>query len=406
MGRWFELPADLIQIIEDCLLLYVDKVRIRAICMGWNSHLPKIPNQTEMQFPLLLQALDNNKDASHALFNPIKKKLYLLNLPEAQGKLFKRSSHGWVVTIGEKHSSKPTEMCLINPLTRVQIKLPSRNKFTDVRKYRADKVDQEYCVFIYGEGGELFNFYSHDIINFVYTDKVVLSSAPSSDNCLLVAIYGPSRRLACCKLKDKRWRPLLKNNSEGIPGTQIVDIIFHNGKLHALNQTGQVLVFENIGLGLSPKVTEIARMLPFRQEALWKYLVVSSDGGLIMVARYFHFIETNSMDTIPRTYWFKAFKLDSTNLSWVEVKNIGDDILFVGLNSSFSISSRHFPEYKRNHVYFTDSSLSFDTFVYNNREESSDTGVFNLEDGTLQSLPGFENHPKFVWPPPLWVNIG
>lgn len=399
MGRWSELPVDLIQIIEDCLLLYVDKVRIHSICVGWNSHLPKIPKQKEKQFPLLLQALDHNKDASHALFNPIKRELYLLDLPEAQGKLFKGSSHGWVVTIGEKHCSKPTEMCLINPLTRAQIKLPSRNKFTDVRKYRADKVDQEYCIFFVEEGGEEFNFYSHDIINFVYTDKVVLSSAPSSDNCLLVAIYGPSRRLACCKLKDKRWRPLLR-----LRGTEIVDIIFHNGKLHALNQSGQVLVFEDNGISPNSKVTEIA--LPVYVDTYLKYLVASSDGGLIMVARYFHFIEINTRESIPRTYRLRAFKLNSINLSWVEVKNIGDDILFVGLNSSFSISSYHFPEYRRNHIYFSDSIYSFGDFVYNNRQENSDTGVFNLEDGTLQSLAGFENHPKFLWPPPLWVNIG
>ncbi|KAM7529609.1 hypothetical protein LguiB_033019 [Lonicera macranthoides] len=120
-----------------------DFTYLGAVSVSWNYHLLKMPNQIERQFPWLLQAHDNTTEASHVLFNPIEKKFYLLELSEAQGKLFKRSSHGWVATAEDKILiALLIELYLMNPLTRIQIKLPSRNRFPDVRKYRAKKVDK------------------------------------------------------------------------------------------------------------------------------------------------------------------------------------------------------------------------------------------------------------------------
>lgn len=56
---------------------------------------------------------------------------------------------------------------------------------------------------------------------------------------------------------------------------------------------------------------------------------------------------------------FKEYKLDSLNSIWVEVRDIGNDILFWGLNPSFLVSSHDFPEYNGNSIYYTDNSRSF-----------------------------------------------
>lgn len=61
------------------------------------------------------------------------------------------------------------------------------------------------------------------------------------------------------------------------------------------------------------------------------YLAVCSNGGLIVVRQYFDFsgITINSMDNpLPPTNGFQVYKLDLMTSSWVEVYNIGDDILF------------------------------------------------------------------------------
>lgn len=130
MGQWSDLGEDLLKTFEEKLVLYVDKVRFRAVCISWRIILPKMPNHQARQLPWLFHALDNNKEASHGLFNPIEKKIYLLDLPEDQGKLFKGSSNGWVATLNDISISPA--IYLTNPLTRSRIELPPRTTFPDV----------------------------------------------------------------------------------------------------------------------------------------------------------------------------------------------------------------------------------------------------------------------------------
>ncbi|KAM7461108.1 hypothetical protein LguiA_029229 [Lonicera macranthoides] len=427
MGNWSELPLDLLEFIEGHMNLYIDKVRIRAVCVSWNSHLSKMPNHKVKQLPWMLQALDNKREAPHGLFNPLDKKVYEVDLPEAQGKLFKGSSFGWVVTVEDLDSNSLDDMYLVNPLTRTRIKLPPRSKFPDVKSYHADKVGEEYVVFTHdyfdAEGfrsDPLFGgFDSEDydsdwsteefehklqtidshFVSKSLTWKVVLSSTPYDDNCTVVAIYGHSERLAYCKCNDKKWRPI----NVGEYGIGVLDVIFHKGKLHAINDVGDLLVFENIGVDSDIKATEEAVPMRATQTA---YLTECFGGELIVVKRYFDFsriIIHDPKNPLPRTNGFEVYKLDSINSSWVKVQNIGDDILFLGLNSSLRISSHDLLGQKGNCIYFTDYTFSFD--INKGQEEDSDVGVFNLEDGTFRSMPGFECHPRFLWPPPLWVNI-
>ena len=52
---------------------------------------------------------------------------------------------------------------------------------------------------------------------------------------------------------------------------------------------------------------------------------------------------------------FEIFKLDFVdNDQWVDVKSLGDRVLFLGGNHSMSVSTNDFPECKRNSIYFTD----------------------------------------------------
>lgn len=108
-----------------------------------------------------------------------------------------------------------------------------------------------------------------------------------------------------------------------------------------------------------------------------------------------------------RTEMFKVYKLDSINSIWVQVKDIGDDILFVGLNTSFSISSRDFHGYKGSSIYYTDLWLTAFSIKREKWEKKlcSDIGVFNLGDESFESLPSFKCNPKFLWPPPIWIML-
>lgn len=401
MANWSELPVNLLMdiekhlgsnAIEDCLGLCVDKIRLRAVCVLWRFYLP--PYQQQSQFPWLLQALDNTKDASHGLFNLIEKKNYELDLPEVQGRLFKGSSYGWVVATVEDNSIIPA-IYLLNPLTRTRIDLPPRNKFPDVINYRPDKIGKEYAMSsIDGKG---FYFINSAHVNTHFMEKIVLSSTPSCGDCAVVAIYGQCGSLVYCKCKDKKWTAL-SHYSESY-----VDIIFHKGKLHALKCNGSVIVFDNIGP--NAKVTEIAKP-PHTVLEFQLYLVESSRGELIMVERVSRPIRKEGSESshwFARTLGFRVYKHHLINSSWFPVNNLEDDMLFVGYNSSFSISSSShgFPGCNGNCIYFTDN---LDVHQDKGIRGGLDIGVYNLKTRRIKQLPGFKCDPAdHVWPPPIWV---
>lgn len=48
-------------------------------------------------------------------------------------------------------------------------------------------------------------------------------------------------------------------------------------------------------------------------------------------------------NVVFRTVGFHVFKMDWSGPRWEKVNNLGDRMLFIGLNSSFSLSASDFP---------------------------------------------------------------
>ncbi|KAI8536859.1 hypothetical protein RHMOL_Rhmol10G0288900 [Rhododendron molle] len=66
------------------------------------------------------------------------------------------------------------------------------------------------------------------------------------------------------------------------------------------------------------------------------------------------------MGELSRTLGFVVRKFDDSYSSCVEVKDLDGDVLFLGLNlSSYISSGDHFPECRRNCIYFTDDNMDF-----------------------------------------------
>ncbi|KAM7515243.1 hypothetical protein LguiA_004826 [Lonicera macranthoides] len=407
MGQWSNLPLELVQSLDECLE-FVDKIRVRAVCVMWNSYLPKMPKLQSSHLPWLLHACeDNTKGIS--LYSPHEEKVYPLNLPEVQQTLFKGSSRGWVFTVEDVNSTSVDDIYLIHPLTRARIQLPPRSTLPDVKEYCPNRVGEEYAIKVGGLSDIFVTNQEEDESHFYVLDaghmslhlmqKLLLSSSPSSDDCVVVAIYGEFSKLAWCKCGDIEWTPLYMYPS-GPRQPAFIDALFHNGKLHALNARGKLVVFESIAP--EPNVIEVVAEAPYDAVTDPMYLVECYDGELIMVGRYSE--RTDDEIYIRSTNFFKVWKLvDSINNSkcWVQVKNIGDNVLFVGLNSCFSISARDFIflGYKENCIYFTDEPEAFggkmdnqqhSDLIGGKRQPDSDIGLFNLANGKIESLPGFK----------------
>ncbi|KAF5204052.1 hypothetical protein FRX31_006355 [Thalictrum thalictroides] len=95
---------------------------------------------------------------------------------------------------------------------------------------------------------------------------------------------------------------------------------------------------------------------------------------------------------------FEVLKLDTVGGDWIPINNIGDAILFLGDNCSITRSAFHCPGCKPNSIYYL-YDLSFEQ---NNRRRygALDTGIYNLEDGTIQ--PHYPLESKIIFPQPIW----
>ena len=87
------------------------------------------------------------------------------------------------------------------------------------------------------------------------------------------------------------------------------------------------------------------------------------------------------------TTGFKILKLQcsaevksKTEYEWVNVDSLGDQALFLGGNSSVSLSASSFNGCKVNCIYFTDDNFDYSTASLNGL--AYDMGVFSMEDGT------------------------
>ncbi|KAM7478493.1 hypothetical protein LguiA_026706 [Lonicera macranthoides] len=128
---------------------------------------------------------------------------------EAKGRFFRGSTHCWVVlAAGEDIYAGSPDICLINPLSRVQIQLPPRYKFPDVQSYSVDKVEEEYHLV----GGDSFfeNLLPSNYIHLDLLHKLITSYVPSNVDCVVVAIIGEYGQVARCMCNCKNWRPIAR----------------------------------------------------------------------------------------------------------------------------------------------------------------------------------------------------
>lgn len=84
--------------------------------------------------------------------------------------------------------------------------------------------------------------------------------------------------------------------------------------------------------------------------------------------------------------------------------DLGDDVLFLGKNSTCALSSRDFRGCKGNCIYFTDdcSKCEYEDLF---GDSDSDSGIYDLGNGSIEPLSfcSHNMHSPRLWPPPVWV---
>ncbi|KAK2998521.1 hypothetical protein RJ639_024523 [Escallonia herrerae] len=352
------------------------------------------------------------------------------------------SSHGWLAYASLVDGS----FFLTNPVVcpaRPSIMLPPTTKLPAylMPSYR----EGEHVVrdrrsfghtYIPGRGNVLTgaNCKSVEKLSNYFIRKVIMSGDPGIDNekdaVVVMAIQGERNELAFCKPGDKKWTDL-EDQKLGEYG----DIAYsHRDQLfYALKLDGNELEGWDLKDPSSPKRIEFGNKtwrslmigLTYYQRRLRdaaaraEYVLESpfGDKRLLVVHRFTNLSDDD--DETFETWSFDVYEVDLETKAWVRLKSLGNCVLFLGCNQSFSLSATDFPELRPNSIYFTGdfnhifrcAEFSFPDSYYRRVQqppdavfEGCDMGVYHLEDCSITPhYDGCHQVKKTKRPLPIWV---
>ncbi|KAL4600936.1 hypothetical protein ACB092_11G235900 [Castanea dentata] len=337
--------------------------------------------------PLLLLAEEKEqKSHTRVFYNLFDDEFYNFKLPELAGKICIGTSFGWLLSVGTDF-----QMNLFHPLSKHQLSLPPHPYVWEGynRNFELDPIDYS-DIFLY---------------------KCVLSSSPWNSvtheydrDCIIMIIHTNYKTLAFTRPGYKAWIDIKCDSPN------FYDITFYKGKFYAVNNHGDVLICH---IEDDIAFTEHIAIYKETEDYIHKYLVELS-GDLLLVSRIQggthyqdnEFIKDESKDeNLYVTLGFTVLKLEcSTEVKnkneykWVNVDSLGDQALFVGGNSSVSLSASSFNGCKANCIYFTDDN--FDFFLATLNGGGYNMGVFSMEDGNIKQHYREEFLSYFA--PPVW----
>ncbi|CAL4908660.1 unnamed protein product [Urochloa decumbens] len=282
---WSDLPHDLLGEVIRRLPAFGDRLRLRVVCRQWRRAERAHAEPAAMPWLAAPGHCISLRDAA----------VHRVALPgEDASTVACRGSFGnWLALVPVPPS--PCQPFLLNPFTTARVPLPA---WTET------------------EGT---------------ISKIVLSSAPDSENCT-VAAFGLGMRycratVAACRLRQGEisrpwWRVITENCKH-----HLEDIAFFDGNLHALDGHGQAYVFvgeELQGMRAWPLFRRCNAVAPFSVHN--KYYLVACHGRLLMVCRSF------GRNRVPgggfHTVGFKVF--DVSEQTPPKVKRFDGHVLFVG----------------------------------------------------------------------------
>ncbi|KAF6162102.1 hypothetical protein GIB67_008231 [Kingdonia uniflora] len=191
--------------------------------------------------------------------------------------------------------------------------------------------------------------YSPEDFRDVFINKVVLSSTPSdSHDFAVMVIFGRTSNLAFTKSGDESWTDV------EAPTRSFDDVTCYKGQFYAVDCHGTVVYWDE------------------------------------------H--DVTSGKPVFRTIGFKLFKLDES-AHWVEVNSLTEDeAVFLGTNTSVSVSISDFPGCKGSCIYFRDDNMDF---YDSNGGGGKDMGVFSFKDNTIEAH--YSGQSLSLYSPPVWI---
>uniref|UniRef100_A0A0D9WTY6 F-box domain-containing protein n=1 Tax=Leersia perrieri TaxID=77586 RepID=A0A0D9WTY6_9ORYZ len=434
---WADLPRDLLESVLGRLPV-PDRLRFPAVCATWQSADASSPTAARfraVQPPWLMLPFNPTArgggaaaggrllEARFLSFSDGRAYVIPQPAPAISERLCVGSSDGWLVTADDE-----SELQLLNPLTGVQIQLPSVTTLPFVAATRdADGRVVSYdlrCCFGDGEALVPPESFAPDMLRFEIYEKAILV-APPSPSCggggyAVMLICQPLYRLAIARAGDTRWTLL------DTPSRCWLDAIrasSNQSVVYTLDTMGRVAAWDiDIDTPTTQPPREIAP--PCRgcstpstttTTPSSKYLVELSPGHLLQIHRIREKSHTKYKwepreDRVEYTTTnAELYEWNTTTAAaagkWTRVHGCGGGLLagralFLGKSSSTCVPASCCPETRGNCVYFTDDGPWSHERCH---EVVPDVGVLDLADGSYRVPRGAVRDLLWKWPPPVWV---
>ncbi|KAK4539464.1 hypothetical protein RGQ29_031912 [Quercus rubra] len=363
---WSALPMELLPLIGKTVQARIDVVRFRSVCASWRSSIPPLRG---ISSPLLLPfPYPTNSAGSQSFLS--QSTIYRLEPPDDNPNLSTCSSKSWLVKVEE---FEPGRVRLLNPLSSLHIRfLPdSFPKVINLLDFRVVEV------------GKAYKLQLSSGMNIAGVNKLVLFPNSAWTSCvedkLIFGLFHEGK-LGYVKYGDENWTFVDDHNF------YYDDITVYKGQPYVVDRLGTVSWIDSSMrlIQFSPPLCGLGNQ---------KHLVESC-GELYVVDRSFDRERRFDHDLrryrlCPKTVNIEVYKLDQEWGCWVMVKNLGDQVFFLGKDSSFSVSATEFSGCKGNCIYFTDEN---------------DIGVFYFENQKTGKIVDFQDRCHLFWPPPSWLS--
>ncbi|GAU12653.1 hypothetical protein TSUD_121450 [Trifolium subterraneum] len=302
MADWSLLPTELLQLISQKLNSEFYLLRFRSVCSTWRSSIPnhRPNNHLPLKLPPLLP--DHNDSICYLLKHNIFfiKPTTITNPNQPQQIL-----QPWLIRIGPNANGKIHLWHPLNFNEHLPFHFPDEVVVFDFNHISI--VDLGH-VFVLECSDDVDNPHPK-----VYYDKVVAATYPGEQQPHIVT-YNYSRDLCMFRPGDHAWMqiPDLSNCFFG-------DICNFKGQTCVTDDIGKTVM---VGPDLSFDL--VAAKL---RHGRFKLCLVESE--LLLV------------DTVVSDYraWIDVYRLDEKKKKWVKLSNLGDRVLFVGKQCSFSASA-------------------------------------------------------------------
>jgi hypothetical protein len=368
---WAWLPKNLLDSILDKVSSSpFDIIRFGVVCKPWHTvamdyiHEKRRLMGQGNQVPMLLIPTKYKSKKARSLYSITEQKIYHCKLRMPYNKRCCGSSFGWLSIVTDTFS-----ITLFNPFKNMKIHLPQLIIKLNESRHKS----YQYSV-----------------------HKVALSSDPAltPTGCHVVAVYGTYNKLAFMQLGAESWTYVDEQLN-----ILFSDVLFLKDQVLALgHHSGLVSIDVNSN--------EIKILVPNDLEyAIQTYLVETCSGDLLLVRRFFDGNNSNNrLQAMTGSFKVYKFVLDDQTeqvVERVEVKNIGDNVLFLGDNDSISVLASKFPGCQPNSIYYTDDYIDTKPYYPN---WAVDMGIYNLEDGSI--LQHYKPNPSNRrMPPPIWIML-